>query len=55
MIRIDGWFCCACHCYNPDIEIDIDCPPEYIPKKVNQKCVECDNITRVGTKGKKVV
>ena len=51
-IRVDAFFCCKCHGYNPTIKLDIEVPPEYIPEKVNRDCYSCGNVTRVGTKGK---
>lgn len=53
-IRVDAFFCCKCHCYNPPIKLDIEVPSEYIPKHTNRECEECKNVTRVGTKGKDV-
>lgn len=53
-ITIDAWFCCKCHCYNPIIVLDFEVPKEYIPKSTNRECIECENVTRVGTKGKEV-
>jgi len=54
-IRIDAWFCCKCHGYNPAIILDIEVPPQYIPAKSDRPCYNCDNITRVGTNGREIV
>lgn len=54
-IRIDAWFCCKCHGYNPMLEIDFEVPKDYIPKSTNRPCYNCGNVTRVGTSGKEVI
>lgn len=54
-LKIDAWFCCKCHCYNPVIKIDMEIPPDYIPKTINRECHECKNVTRIGTTGKEIV
>ena len=54
-VKIDAWFCCKCHAYNPVIKLDFEIPKGYIPKKTNRDCLECKNVTRVGTTGKEVV
>jgi len=54
-IKVDAYFCCKCHCYNPIIALDFEVPSEYIPKETNRPCFECGNVTRVKTRGKSLV
>ena len=54
-VRLDAFFCCKCHGYNKALKLDIEVPPDYVPKSTNRECYNCGNVTRVGTTGKELV